>query len=124
MRRICGWVLLCCMACQDDVVPMGSSGMAGEWEIQWTLDEENATGVLYLGDDHSGEILADNPVNSALLPGSHKVCITWERTKGLLKLVRMDNNFEMDYTIVEDTGSSLLLTYTDDIRIVLNRLDK
>ncbi|MCG8385395.1 MAG: hypothetical protein MJA30_07630 [Cytophagales bacterium] len=124
MKKVLLWGVLCvCVGCEDHLA-VSNNGMEGQWEISWAMDEESASALLNLRKDQFGEIIADNPSSSWILPGSHYVDIEWEKTNDTLRLKRMDNNFVLDYRIIDEAETTLKLSFTEDIHVTLERLEE
>ena len=124
MRKVLFCVLLwCCMSCQDDLAVLNDN-MAGRWEINWEVEGESARGYLNLGNDHQGEIIAENPAYSQVLPGSYHVDIEWERTGNILKIKRMDNDFILSYSIIDEKETLVNLSFAGEVQVTLERLEE
>ena len=124
MKKVLLWGLLCvCLGCEDHLTTPGND-MKGQWEINWVMEGESASALLHLGEDHLGEIIADNPASSQILPGVHHVDIEWQKTDSALALKRLDNDLVLDYRIINEAETTLELSFSGDIRVTLERLEE
>lgn len=97
------------------------SGMAGEWQITWTMDEGSRTGILILNRDKTGQIKLEEDTHSPILPNAEKIEVNWLQTSDGLTLIRQDNGFELNYLIKNKTLNSIDLSFAGDISILLIR---
>ncbi|MTI39670.1 hypothetical protein [Fulvivirga lutimaris] len=97
------------------------SGMAGEWQITWIMDEGSRTGSLILNDNHTGQINLEEDTHSPILPHAEQIEVEWVQTSDALTLTRQDNGFVLNYQFKSKTTNSIDLSFAGDINILLIR---
>ena len=119
MRRIC--VLLMLFGCAEETIENEVAQTVGNWAITWTVEDESVTGNISLDRDHTGNITVNHSEPSVLLQGNYDVDVIWERNKNALQLTRSDNAFELNYTVVAETDSTMQLVLFDEIYATMQR---
>jgi hypothetical protein len=98
-----------------------SEKFVGNWSISWSIDTEIREGTLVLNSDYSGYISTNTDPNSSLLSVEAYVPIKWKHKDAQLVLTRMDNDFSLNYKILEIGNNLVALRFADDIDVTLHR---
>lgn len=97
------------------------SGLAGEWQITWVMEDQSRTGLLSLKKDQTGQISLEEDFHSAILPDAENIQVKWSVSNETLILTRLDNSFVLNYQIIHKTPNSIDLSFAGDINILLIR---
>ncbi|MDX1629346.1 MAG: hypothetical protein R3345_11640 [Fulvivirga sp.] len=84
------------------------------WEIVWESPDHAAVGKIYLFDNAQARIVIDEP-DGLFFQAKEDVNYTWAEKNNQFFLKRLDNNFTLQYTVVEKTESFYKLRFTDDL---------
>ncbi|QSE98225.1 hypothetical protein [Fulvivirga lutea] len=97
------------------------TSIQGDWHITFEAFEEARSGTIQFNSDNTGLLKFYADANSEILPGNENVTLTWKITPSELILERLDNNFVLNYSIVNQSSDRIELRYLDDITIILAR---